>query len=157
MANTYPNANLSLAGGGATLNIHSIGNFTLMNCTGDKTMYKDCLHVPQLSRNLIPGGRPLRGGATTILPDDPNFKIERGGKEIFTGRFVGEGSLMYVPIRAAVRQDPNTSSLSSYHSQNQLKLLKLHYSLGHPSKEYMKRMMRLGSLKDVKPGDIKSN
>lgn len=64
---------------------------------------------------------------------------------------------MYVPIRAAVRQDSDTSSLSSSHSRNQLTLLKLHYSLGHPREEYMKKMMRLGFLNDVLPGEIKSD
>lgn len=64
---------------------------------------------------------------------------------------------MYVPIKTAVRQDNNISSLSSTQSRNQLTLLKLHYSLGHPSKEYMKRMMRMGFLEDVIPRDLKTN
>ena len=64
---------------------------------------------------------------------------------------------MYVPIRTAVRQGLDKSSCSSSSSQNQMKLLKLHYSLGHPSEEYMRKMMRLGFLNDVLPSDIKQN
>lgn len=131
--NTDPNARLNLAGGGATLDIHSIGSVTTLNSKGEPTTYDECLYVPKLSRNLIPGGRLLRSGAVTVLLDDPNFRIEKNGKELFSGRFVGEGSLMYVPIRTAVRQDNSTSSLSSDQNRNGVKLLKLHYSLGHPS------------------------
>lgn len=65
--NTDPNAKLNLAGGDATLEIHSTGKVTLLNSNGDKTTYDDCLYVPSLSRNLIPGGRLLRAGATTRL------------------------------------------------------------------------------------------
>lgn len=97
--NADPNAKLNPAGGGATLAIHSMGNVTLLNNAGDSTTYENCLYVPHLSRNLIPGGRLLRARATTKLLDNTNFWIEKGRREILTGRVVGEGSLMYVPIR----------------------------------------------------------
>lgn len=155
--NHDPSARLNLAGGGATLDIHSIGKVTILNSKGEATTYADCLYVPKLSRNLIPGGRLLRAGAVTKLLDDPNFKIEMGGKELFTGRFVGEGSLMDVPIRTVVSQGLITLSSSSSPSRNKLTILNLHYSLGHPSKEYMRKMMRMGFLNDVLPSDIKQN
>lgn len=62
---------------------------------------------------------------------------------------------MYVPIQTVVRQDLKTLSSSSTHSRNQLKLLKLHYSLGHPSEDYMRKMMRLGFLNDVISRDVR--
>lgn len=83
--NMDPNARLNLAGGGATLDIHSIGTVTTLNSQGEPTTYDECLYVPKLSRNLIPGGRLLRSGAVTVLLDDPNFRIEKNGKELFTG------------------------------------------------------------------------
>lgn len=150
--NVDPEAKLNLAGGGATLDIHSIGNVTLLNSQGEKETYHDCLYVPKLSRNLIAGGRLLRAGATTTILKDPYFRIDKGGKELFLGQFVGEGSLMYVPIKAAVSQVSPETLLSE---SNQLTILKLHYSLGHPSEEYMKRMMRLGFLKDIVKESVK--
>lgn len=89
VANTDPNARLNLAGGGATLEIAATGNITFVNSKGQKDQYTDCLHVPSLSRNLIPGGRLLRSGANTVLLNDPQFRIEKNGRELFTGRFVG--------------------------------------------------------------------
>lgn len=153
VANVDPDAKLNLAGGGATLDIHSIGSVTLENSKGETETYHDCLYVPKLSRNLIAGGRLLRAGATTTILKDPYFRIDRGGKELFVGQFVGEGSLMYVPIKPAVsRLSPETLTSET----NQLTILKLHYSLGHPSEEYMRRMLRLGMLKDILPDTIKS-
>lgn len=154
--NHDPSARLKLSGGGATLEIHSIGKFTMLNSDDVPTTYDKCLYVPKLSRNFIPGGRLLRAGEVTKLLDDPNFKIEMKGKEIFTGKFVGEGSLMYVPIQTTVFQGLNNPSYSSSHNQNQTTLLKLHYSLGHPSEEYIRKMMRLGFLNDVLPSDTKN-
>lgn len=131
VANTNPDARLNLAGGGATLEIEATGSVTIVNSKGEETRYDDCLYVPRLSRNLITGGRLLRTGATTVLLDNPHFKIVQKGKELFTGKFVGEGSLMYVPLRTAVSQDSNSSHEST--KRDQLTFLKLHYSLGHPS------------------------
>lgn len=59
IVNNDPNARLNLAGGGATLDIHSIGSVTTLNSNDEPTTYDDCLYVPKLSRNLIPGGRLL--------------------------------------------------------------------------------------------------
>lgn len=59
VVNTDPNARLNLAGGGATLDIHSIGSVTTLNSNNEPTTYDECLYVPRLSRNLIPGGRLL--------------------------------------------------------------------------------------------------
>lgn len=55
VANADPNARLNLAGGGATLEIQSIGTVTTLNSKGETTTYDQCLYVPKLSRNLIPG------------------------------------------------------------------------------------------------------
>lgn len=59
---------------------------------------------------------------------------------------------MYVLIRPAVSQSPPEGLQSE---AKQLTVLKLHYSLGYLSKEYMKGMMILGYLKDVLPESIK--
>lgn len=147
MKNTNPDARLNLAGGGATLEIDATGSVTIVNSKGQGTQYQECPYLPQLSRNLIPRGRLLRAGATTVLLNDPHFKIEHNGKEIFIGKFFGDGCLMYVPIKTLVSQDATLSSESI--KKDKLMFLKIHYSLGHPSEEYMKRMMRLGFPKDV--------
>ena len=48
--NHDPSARLNLAGGGATLDIHSIGKVTMLNSQGEPTTYDECLYVPKLSR-----------------------------------------------------------------------------------------------------------
>lgn len=102
--NDDPSAKLSLAGGGATLEIHSMGRVNLLNSKGELVKLADCLYVPQLSRNLIAGGRILRAGAVTTVLKDPNFRIDHRKKELFVGQFVGEGCMMYVRLQpSAIR------------------------------------------------------
>lgn len=110
--NVNPDAKLNLAGGGATLDIHSVGNVSLLNSKDEIETYVDCLYVPKLSQNLIVGGRQLRSGATTTILKDPYLRIDKNGKELFLGQFVGEGLLMYVPIRPAVSPVPPETILS---------------------------------------------
>lgn len=84
-----------------------MGNVNLLNSKGEEIKLKECLYVPDLSRNLIAGGRILRAGAVTTVLEDPNFRIDHGMKELFIGRFIGEGSMMYVALRSAVTQARN--------------------------------------------------
>lgn len=144
--NKDPTAILRLAGGDATLPIKAFGQFIHRNLKGERITFNDVLYVPQLAHNLLVAGRLTRAGALTELLKDPHFRLVDRKKELFLGSFVGEGSLMFVGL--------NPVSHSSHFTQqayqidktkiNKLAILKLHYSLGHPSKEYVVRMWRLG-------------
>lgn len=155
--NKDPSAVLRLAGGDATLPIKAFGQFVHRNSKGERIVFNDVLHVPQLVHNLLAAGRLTRAGATTELLKDPHFRLVDRKQELFLGSFVGEGSLMFVGL------DPvsHSTTLSQQAFQidksklNQLAILKLHYSLGHSSKEYLIRMWRLGLTGRKLPVEVK--
>lgn len=146
VGNKDPNAVLRLAGGDATLPIKAFGQFAHRNTKGELIIFNDVLFVPQLAHNLLAAGRLTRAGATTELLKDPHFRLVDRKKELFFGSFVGEGSLMFVGLNPVSHPTLSTQRAFQINKTklNQLAVLKLHYSLGHPSKEYVVRMWRLG-------------
>lgn len=144
--NRDPSAVLHLAGGDATLPIKGFGQFVHRNSKGEKIVFNDVLHVPQLVHNLLAAGRLTRAGATTELLKDPHFRLVDRKKELFIGSFVGEGSLMFVGLNPVSHPTLSIQQASQVDKSklNQLSILKLHYSLGHLGREYILRMWRLG-------------
>lgn len=145
ISNQDPAAKLSLAGGDATLDITGFGTVTIVNSLGEQVKFGDCLLVPGLTRNLIAGGRMIRAGATTTLLKDPEFKIVNGKKELLTGYFIGDGSLMFVKLVKV-----KISSSLARRTDQRLTALKLHYRLGHLNKRYLSEMLKAGLLDDLK-------
>lgn len=54
---TNTNRRLKLAGGGVSLTVHSEGTVRLKAGDGTHFELKDCLYIPELSKNLIAGGK----------------------------------------------------------------------------------------------------
>lgn len=88
------NKRLKLAGGGVSLAVHSEGSVRLK--AGDGTVFelKDCLYVPDLSKNLIAGGRlRLKGVREFYDPDDNvSFSLVLNGLALFNGYIGQNGS-----------------------------------------------------------------
>lgn len=156
--NHDPKAVLRLAGGNATLPIKGFGQYVQMNSRGERIVFNDVLYAPDLNHNLLAGGRLVRAGVTTELLKDLHFRLVDRKKEVFVGSFVGEGSLPFVQLNPV-------SQLSSCHhitSQvnkrklTELAILKFHYSLGHPGKEYCLKMWRSGLTGKRLPDGVKT-
>lgn len=91
-----------LAGGDASLAVHSTGSVKLR--AGDGTIFTlaDCLYVPELSRNLIAGGALLKKGVIThINSSNPDcFSLVIGQCALFNGAF--SGNLMLVALEPVI-------------------------------------------------------
>ncbi|KAG0148674.1 hypothetical protein CROQUDRAFT_89939 [Cronartium quercuum f. sp. fusiforme G11] len=59
--NTDPSAFLRLAGGNATLPIRGFGQFIQVNPQGEHIVFNDVLYIPELTHNLLAGGRDVCG------------------------------------------------------------------------------------------------
>lgn len=155
--NKDPSALLRLAGGSATLPIEGFGQYVQMNSKGERIVFNDVLYAPDLNHNLLAGGRLVRSGVTTELLKDPHFRLVDRKKEIFVGSFVGEGSLPFVQLNPVSQPSPHPHS--SFHVNKrkltELAVLKFHYSLGHPGKEYCIKMWRAGLSGKKLPDGVK--
>lgn len=157
--NTDRTAVLRLAGGDATLPIKGFGEYVEVNSHGERIVFKDVLYVPELTHNLLAGGRLTRLGVTTELLKEPHFRLVDKKKELFLGLFVRVGSLMFVNLNPVSQPNPHQASSSfQYNKEKLIKLvrLKLHYALGHPGKDYCLRMWRLGMLGKKVPEGTKA-
>lgn len=135
------NKRLRLAGGDASLAVHSTGSVKLR--AGDGTVFTlaDCLYVPELSRNLIAGGALLKKGVVTVINStDPEcFSLVMGQCALFNGAFTGNLMLIALePVSYTASTHSTTQTSHSCHLQ--------HQRLGHISNKYLNEMVKLGSL-----------
>lgn len=122
------NQRLQLAGGGVSLAVKFTGNVKLRAGDGSAFTLKNCLHVPDLSKNLIAGGALIRGDVQTLINDQSSehFSLVKNDLAIFNGVFAG--NLMLVNL------DPVSYVGESYESANTDACGSVHHQrLGHIS------------------------
>lgn len=138
------NKRLKLAGRNATLAVHSTGSVKLKAGDGSVFMLKECLYVPELSRNLIAAGALIKQGVTTILNGDENecFAMIKGDLVLFNGVFCG--NLMLLGLEPVSLSD-SSISMESQQRANGCDLQ--HRRLGHLNYNYIKLMSK-GNMAD---------
>lgn len=133
---------LNLAGGSASLAVHSVGRVRLL--AGDRTAFElnDCLYVPELDKHLIAGGLLKRKGVREVFSStNANcFSLVLGTKALFNGLF-STNNLMIVkldPMRVILSPaEVNTLTTALTHKES------LHHRrLGHVSNKYLSLMKR---------------
>lgn len=102
---------LRLAGGDASLAVHSTGKVHLKSGTGKMFELNNCLYVPELAQNLLAGGAMLRKGVQVLVhPKDPNcFSLVFNGEALFNGVFASN-NLMYVALKPVSQVHDSTAS-----------------------------------------------
>lgn len=133
------NKRLKLAGGGVSLAVHSEGSVRLK--AGDGTVFelKDCLYVPDLSKNLIAGGRlRLKGVREFYNPDDNvSFSLVINGLALFNG-YIGQNGLMNVAIEPV----SGVNSLQDDKTTTDDNSVLQHRRLGHIGNKYLRQMCK---------------
>lgn len=137
---TDPSKRLRLAGGSASLAVACTGTVLLKDGNGDEFKLEQCLHVPELSRNLIAGGALIKKGVTTYIPDKnaDDFALLSGSLVVFNGAF--SGNLMLVSLDTVSLPSPQASPVTS-----DLYVLQ-HQRLGHLNPRYLDKMIKHGIL-----------
>lgn len=122
------NKRLKLAGGGISLAVHSEGSVRLK--AGDRTVFEltECLFVPELSKNLISGGRLRLKGVREYFDegDNQSFSLVVKGLALFNG-YIGHNGLMNVTIEPV---SPIHSS-QDLDLETDFKTALVHRRLGH--------------------------
>lgn len=90
---------LKLAGGGVSLAVHSEGTVRLKVGEGTVFKLKECLYVPELSENLVSGGRLCLKGVREFYNtgDNQSFSLVLKGLALFNG-YTGPNGLMNIDI-----------------------------------------------------------
>lgn len=141
------NKRLKLAGGDVSLAVHSEGSVRLKAGNGSIFELKDCLYVPELSKNLIAGGRLRLKGVREYFDDGDNqkFSLVLNGLALFNG-YIGTNGLMNIAI------DP----VSHSHLCFDVKIntdnhsLLTHQRLGHIGNKYLRLMCHHESVDGMK-------
>ena len=119
---------LKLAGGGVSLAVHSEGSVRLK--AGDGTIFelKDCIYVPELTKNLISGGRLRLKGVREFYDPNENesFSLVVNGLALFNG-YIGQNGLINVAIEPVSRADSLQDVKSNTDDDSTLQ----HRRLGH--------------------------
>lgn len=148
-----PNKRLRLAGGNATLAVHSVGTVKLKAGDGSVFQLRECLYVPELSKNLIAAGALIKQGVVTILNEDDKecFAMIKGDLVLFNGVFCG--NLMLLGLEPVSLSDISEEK-SNFECANGCDLQ--HRRLGHLNQNYIKRMETGNSVKGIcgSPGPI---
>lgn len=134
---------LKLAGGDASLAVHSTGTVQLKSGSGKQFDLNNSLFVPELSQNLLAGGVMLKKGVEVFIhPNNSNcFSLIFKGEALFNGVFAAN-SLMYVALEPVSQITVLAASSTSTEDLSHL----LHRRLGHLSSRYLKMMGKHGSV-----------
>lgn len=140
--NSGSSKRLKLAGGDVSLNVQGVGNIKLKAGDGTTFELKDCLLVPDLSRNLVAGGLLKVKGVRELFDDTdmPSFSLVKGNLALFNG-YIGSDNLMHLKLKPV--SHPSVSVVSLVTDPDLA-----HRRLGHLSNQYLKRMCENGSLEE---------
>lgn len=94
------NKGVKLAGGGISLAVHSEVCVRLKAGDGSTFKPRYCLYIPELSKNLISGGRLRLKGVRELYDegDNSSFSLVLNGLAIFNG-YIGSNGLMNILIK----------------------------------------------------------
>lgn len=108
------NQKLTLAGGSSSLEVKSKGDLRLKAGDGSVFQLKDCLQIPDLSRNLIAGGILIKKGVEIkINPNNKScFSLVLNYKALFNGIFLSN-NLMLVEIIPVSEVFPDTQQIAN--------------------------------------------
>lgn len=123
-----------LAGGNVSLNVKGMGVVKLKAGNGSTFELKECLWVPDRSRNLIAGGLLKSKGVREMYDDhEPtSFALVKGDLAIFNG-YIGTDNLMHLLLE---RVSPRTLPSVSVVTDSDI----VHRRLGHLSNQYLEAM-----------------
>lgn len=141
------NKRLKLAGGDVSLAVHSEGSVKLKASDGTLFELKECLYVPELSKNLLSGGRVRLKGVREHFDDGDNhsFSLVLNQLALFNG-YIGANRLMNVAIDP-VSPLPSSRDVNPItHSNPSLQ----HRRLGHIGNGYLKLMCKHESVEGLK-------
>lgn len=133
------NRRLKLAGGNVSLAVESIGKVMLKAGDGSRFELKECLYVPELSKNLIAGGRLKSKGVRELFGDEGSFALVLNGVALFNGT-LSENGLMHLliePVSKFPSNSDKTVKSCSYLTNRRL---------GHLSQGYLKLMRKHESM-----------
>lgn len=144
------NMRLKLAGGGVSLAVHSEGTVKLKAGDGSVFELNGCLYVPDLSKNLISGGRLRLKGVREFFEEGDNqlFSLVLNGLAIFNG-YIGSNGLMNVAIDPVSQSYPSQCFNTSADEETAL----MHRRLGHMGNKYLRQMSKHGCV-DGLTGEI---
>lgn len=133
-----------------SLNVKGSGTVKLKAGDGTTFELKDCLWVPDLSRNLVAGGILKSKGVRELYDDnDPsNFALVRWNLALFNG-FIGSDNLIHLQLEQVSRQPLLCVSTVT---DSDL----AHRCLGHVSRQYLNKMCRSGSVFECSSQDVSS-
>ena len=137
------NKRLKLAGGEMSIAVHSKGSVRLK--AGDGTVFEltGCLYVPELSKNLISGGRLRLKGVREFFDegDNQSFSLVLKGLALFNG-YIGYNGLMNVAIDPVSPIHLRQNVIQPVVSDSSLQ----HRQFGHIGNRYLKAMSKHGSV-----------
>lgn len=141
---------LKLAGGDVSLNVKGRGTVILKAVDGTTFELLHCLWVPDLSRNLVAGGILKSKGVREVFDqsDPSNFSLVKGNLALFNG-YISNNHLMHLELKPVSQ----THSIMSPIATNVSSSL-IHRRLGHVSDQYLKQMVRDGSVDGIKLDDV---
>lgn len=131
------NKRLKLAGGGVSLAVHSEGSVRLKAGDGSTFELQECLYIPELTKNLIAGGRLRLKGVREHFEDGDHssFSLVIRGLATFNG-YIGKNGLMNVLINPVSTLDTSSCAMATTDDKSQLH----HRRLGHISDMYLNIM-----------------
>lgn len=147
------NKQLKLAGGGVSLAVHSKGTVRFQAGEGTIFELKECLYVPDLSKNLISGGRLRLRGVREFYNggDTQSISLVLKALALFNG-YIGPNGLMNLAIEPMSLLHSSANTVSSTDNASELQ----HQQLVNIGNKYLRQMCRhnstlgmIGGSKDV--------
>lgn len=146
---TDMNQRLQLAGGGVSLAVKATGTVHLKAGDGSVFALKNCLLVPELTKNLIAGGALIRGQVQTLVNDTSpeHFSLVKDDLAVFNGVFSGNLMLLdLIPVSSLNHAHLSTAT----DGRGSLD----HQRLGHLSNKYLETMKKKESVLGFQAVDL---